>query len=485
MLEVGREEIFMSQFAALLSSYMKTKNIRIYSLAQYCSMDRANMYKVINGKRNPTSEQMVHMIADYMRLTYTERRELLQAYHIALVGYDTYFRRENVRKLMETFTDRARSGLHASMFDAQFQHLTEQEPVFISNQKELVRVIHGILALESVSNKSIKLLLQPTCRDIMESLSYIAAKQKALSIEHIFCINNTTEVDLQRKDSNLYNLQYIIPLYQFGDCQYTPYCYYDSIMSHGTIFNLFQSLVLSSRYALVFSEELEKGILFTQPDVVEQFQELFLTLKKETSPIIHKLDSIKKELSWITQLDFGKTKGYAFHRQPCFIPLLPPSFPEKYLKRGLPDREQLIRSILAYMQNEHDHGRPDTTKYIFTEEGVRDFLKTGRLFELPDDVYLPVESGDRALLIRNLIAACKSGHYRMLQKQAPIAESRLCVHVTSHNGYIMFQTVQQQLLCLTLEEPGIIQAFYDYLSSLGDSDFYTVEEAVGLLKKMV
>ena len=49
----------MSEFSEILSQHIHNKDIKTYALAQYCGLDRSNMYKVINGKRKPTSEAMV------------------------------------------------------------------------------------------------------------------------------------------------------------------------------------------------------------------------------------------------------------------------------------------------------------------------------------------------------------------------------------------------------------------------------------------
>ena len=43
----------MTSFSALLSALVEQKNIQIYPLTQYCSLDRSTMYKYLNGKRLP------------------------------------------------------------------------------------------------------------------------------------------------------------------------------------------------------------------------------------------------------------------------------------------------------------------------------------------------------------------------------------------------------------------------------------------------
>lgn len=41
----------MSDFSQLLSCHIHSKDIKTYALAQYCGLDRSNMYKIINGKK--------------------------------------------------------------------------------------------------------------------------------------------------------------------------------------------------------------------------------------------------------------------------------------------------------------------------------------------------------------------------------------------------------------------------------------------------
>ena len=87
----------MSEFSEILSQHIHNKDIKTYALAQYCGLDRSNMYKVINGKRKPTSEAMVDKMCKFMHLSPAEENELKEAYMITLTGTDNYYRRKDVR----------------------------------------------------------------------------------------------------------------------------------------------------------------------------------------------------------------------------------------------------------------------------------------------------------------------------------------------------------------------------------------------------
>lgn len=56
----------MSDFSQLLSCHIHSKDIKTYALAQYCGLDRSNMYKIINGKRKPSSRELVLKICKFM-----------------------------------------------------------------------------------------------------------------------------------------------------------------------------------------------------------------------------------------------------------------------------------------------------------------------------------------------------------------------------------------------------------------------------------
>ena len=97
----------MTPFSSVLEFYMKEKEIRTYSIAQFCGIDRSNMYKMLNGKRNPASEEVVERIAEYMRLKPVEKSHLMEAYQITMMGYDNYHRRKSVQEFLMSFSEEA------------------------------------------------------------------------------------------------------------------------------------------------------------------------------------------------------------------------------------------------------------------------------------------------------------------------------------------------------------------------------------------
>ena len=93
----------MSEFSDLLSSYIDEKEIKVYSLLEYCNLDRSTMYKIINGKRNPTSMEVFQKIAEFLHLTPVEYRKFKEAYLISKLGKDLYYKRKYTEKYLMNF----------------------------------------------------------------------------------------------------------------------------------------------------------------------------------------------------------------------------------------------------------------------------------------------------------------------------------------------------------------------------------------------
>ena len=101
-------------FAKVLSDYIHEKNVNVYSMVQFCDLDRSTMYKFINGKRRPSSISLVRKMADFMLLTPAEYQLLSEAYRISLVGPEIYFRRKYIWKFLQN------PGKYISAFPVNF-----------------------------------------------------------------------------------------------------------------------------------------------------------------------------------------------------------------------------------------------------------------------------------------------------------------------------------------------------------------------------
>ena len=479
----------MTPFSSVLEFYMKEKEIRTYSIAQFCGIDRSNMYKMLNGKRNPASEEVVERIAEYMRLKPVEKSHLMEAYQITMMGYDNYHRRKSVQEFLMSFSEEAakteeilRSGYMTVNVDVQELKLSRGAVV---NDRQLKHIILSVLNLEMQKPEGkICLLMQPERNYIMDMLAMAGIKRERLSIEHIFCLSNTNDIALDKKDYNLSCLNNILPLFARSICDYKPYCYYDNIVSHNNRFNFLSSMILTSEYAVAFSMEEEYGMLLSDPQTIRQLQTLFYSLKEDASLMACKMDSLEKQLKAFANINFDNI-GIGFQQEACLVPMIPTAFLEKYLHRSILEQQLLKENVFQYVSVSGQILEASKSTFIFTEKGIRAFVNSGRISELPESVYYPLEYSDRLVLIRRLMKECEAGKYQMLRPNAPITECKICLYSGMQGGYLLIPNAYGDRIFLELRESGLLNAFRDYFETLDRKYYYSTEETMSILKSLL
>lgn len=147
----------MSEFSELLTHYVHSKDVKTYALAQYCGLDRSNMYKIINGKRKPASADIVTKICKFLHLLPAEEAELQEAYQIALLGHDNYYRRKDVLKFFSEFSlTQVPLSNHFSGPDEPFDSgLNTADTVLLNTRHEVNHALSHIISAELNGKKVI------------------------------------------------------------------------------------------------------------------------------------------------------------------------------------------------------------------------------------------------------------------------------------------------------------------------------------------
>lgn len=166
----------MSVFSDLLNHYIKEKDIKIYSLAAACQMDRSMLYRIISGKRNPPSQEVFYKLAEYLQLAPAEFAKLQDAYDLTRLGPSVYYRRKSVEKFLNRFPSHITSEniqflFHKATFSPELPSVeTACIPIF--SRTEMDYYSHSILLMEAAREKgSVQLLIQPDCPFLFSTLS--------------------------------------------------------------------------------------------------------------------------------------------------------------------------------------------------------------------------------------------------------------------------------------------------------------------------
>lgn len=481
-----QKEDVMSEFSQLLSQYIHSKDIKTYALAQYCGLDRSNMYKIINGKRKPASEEMVDKMCKFMHLSPVEESALKEAYNITLVGSDNYYRRKDVLHFFEDFSLSSVSipvAGYSSELDSPFDGV-----ILLNTPAEINRALLYILSTELQKETGyISMLIQPDYDYLINILAAEGHYKSGVNIDHLICINNNSESAFiaSHKNYNLQCLKQILPLYG-NNYKYNCFYYYDNILSMDSSMTLFPYIIITSGYACLLTSDYQKGYLSHDRETIRMFTDIFKEHLKKASPLLHRIDSPFMQLEYVQSLFCGSTRSCFFQMTPCFTPFITLEMMEKCISKDMPHRREFIDSFHSYVKNLLQSYEHSDVSLIFSLDGVIRFLETGKVGEYPPEVYIPFERADRIYLLRQLLQACRTQNYRMLKENVGSLDNELYLSVNQKRGYLMFSApVHKKLIYLDIEEPDLLFTFLDFCENLDADMFYTKEETIRKLRDLI
>lgn len=476
----------MSVFSDLLNHYIKEKEIKIYSLAAACQMDRSMLYRIISGKRNPPSLEVFHRMAEYLQLTPAEFEKLKDAYELTRLGASIYYRRKSVEQFFTHFPSHITSEniqflFHKATFSPE---LPSDETVCIPffSRTEMEYYVHSLLLLEAArENGTVQILLQPDCPFLFSTLSSLRLKG-ALTVEHLICFSKIGQVTSQRQLYNLHCLEAMLPLF-FTNIDYHPYYFYDDVTAHYQNFNGFPCMLLTSEYALVCTADYQKGFLYKGASHLRLLQELYFSYQQLCKPLFQVIDCFP--MDGTLQKMYHLTPSYVLQPEACITPMIDAELLDRAVYPQLPEREKFIRQALTLLDENRSLLSQKKATIFFTLSGLRQFLNSGRVHEIPDEIYRPLTPDERKQLITGMLPYCEKGIYRLLKYPLNQLTENLHLVVNHSMGYLLFQDIRGHILCFTFNEPSLLEAFLDYMQNLENGYLYPCKDAAQLVRELL
>ena len=121
----------------------------------------------------------------------------------------------------------------------------------------------------------------------------------------------------------------------------------------------------------------------------------------------------------------------------------------------------------------------------FTLEGLKLFMETGRVTEIPDFMYTYLTPPQRLTLLKNIIKSVDDGSFApcIIKSEKFTIPSPICICApNTHNVIIYYFSPDKGQFIFHLQELSLVQSFHDFLKSLPDSLLvYSAEESKQLL----
>ncbi len=471
----------MSTFSQLLSQYIEEKEIQVYGLARYCGYDRANMYKIIKGKRNPPGRNFVEKVAEYMHLLLAERECLYEAYEISVVGYDNYYRRKAVMKFLTEISGGILFSVAPSIGIEMEVQIPEENLIPLEGSHNLRAGLLYILAEETrQKNGHIRMLMQPDTDFVVSILAMCSNSSFQTKIDHIFCLEDAKGKIGKEKNHSLTCLKNILPLYNYN-YEYHTWYYYGSAPVQNEMFSLFPYIVLTSKYACVLTVDMKKGFLTGNTEMIKMLSLIFENCLSHTKRFAHLADQVENQIAFIKTTFSDQISGYCFQMTPCVMPVLTQELLEKYVKKNLPDRTVLLEHLREYIEELSSQN----LIHICSLDGILKFLEDGDISEIPSELYDIPEWSGRVEIVRRMFQTEYAKGLRVLKKSMGSLDAQTYMYITPECGTLRIPVFSKRIINLWIQEPGMVFAFFDFCENLEPELFYTLEEARELVERRI
>lgn len=486
----------MTKFSELLKNYIHKKNISVSAMAHQLKFDRANLYKVINGKRNPSSRENARHISEYLELTPSEQVEFMEAYRIAEIGPDIYYQRKSaLHFLLNSFSSQPSSF--------------SLEPVAYSKTTSLVDLpdgtvplydkaqIHQMLSLicrQAALSESpnIKVIAQPDWSYLMSLFQALGHLNANLIIDQIICLNTGDEP--KQAGNILYNIsvfEKIMPLFSCS-CSYTPHFYYDKIDSHFNNLQLFPYAIITEDYTLVCSSDISHGLLYHQHDVRNLYSGYYQKQLTQTSELFQKLNVDVMTYIKVTQENLGN----ALETAPCFLMLTDPDMLETIIRippeletvfPGSEGRKAFLSALQSHIDKSNEYTiHADKMIATFSDGALQYFMETGRVLSYPDELYDPLPPALRLKILQRFYDNCDTVRHRLLKGALAHMALGLGILITNKGGCLLLRNSEDQLIYLPLKEKTLLSTLNDFVSHLEEEGFLcTMAETKDYLKTVI
>ena len=480
----------MSVFSDTLTRYIEHKNIKVFSLAKYCNLDRSTMYKILNGKRNPPSSEVFEKMTQFMHLTPIEYNFLKETLEITQVGPDTYYTRKSVENFICQFPDQPATDITGSSFSPDpVSEQCQTDCISLVSQQHIDYYVHQMILSESVhADGKIAMFIQPDYKFLFSLLASLHASA-SLKIDHIFCVG--TEYAFT-KDHQLINLKYlreIFPLYMAG-LNYSLWYYYDRIQSHYYNFNLFPCMILTSDAAIMCTADYQTGFYYTNPECVTTLWTLFKNNQDKCS-ILFKPVSMSPEnhLMLFDSIDDSTIEAEkhitGIQPEACLTPFITKDILLDRFNHDLPQSDYMITSLAAIFAKNKTRISHDNFRIYFTERGALHFAETGLIEEFPDEFYHPFTISQRIYLLKEIQMCCEKDFYRILREPLRQLPENLHLCVRENDCELTYNTNNGKTVFLIICENQLFEIFNDYLSNMDESNYYTPQEAIAILQRII
>ncbi|MBE5938365.1 MAG: hypothetical protein E7265_10100 [Lachnospiraceae bacterium] len=475
----------MSEFSEYIDNYMNENSISSSSLAIDLDMDRALIHRYRKGTRVPSDEQTVCDIAGALRMNTLEKRILFEKYDLVSMGESVVYNYKYVIKLLEDLQTLEKEHMNLLPEIGSFNFSDKDNSVInLSSKEEIIALCADLFSTApEKQNVKIQMVLQPIYDEILTLIKRVLNSSENIKVEHIVCL----EKNAQKNFMNLEIFGKIIPLV-LGNVDYNAFYYYDSIINHINEMSLFPNVIIMNDIVVQFDFDMQSGVAIYDKVYSEHMKNKYNRFRDLTEVLLIKSERPLDFLDIYNNIHETTTTAYSLYAQPCLGYCSSTDMFEKYLVQ-IPHREEFIKGMAYHLGNwENMNFIPPESfcKKIYSYckiSGVRSFMETGRVDELPEALYSPLDKEVRIKMLERLIHLVKADIVNCIFVDEDMPLSKSVYFYWNDAKQVFFHklgSLDTQQVCINAS--GMYQSIQDFLCYVNKKMIKKKDETLEVLE---
>lgn len=278
---------------------------------------------------------------------------------------------------------------------------------------------------------------------------------------------------------NIEALCNILPFMLSNNTNYNARYYYGNVHTNDFKHMLFPYFIITTNFILVISGDLQKHIVYTNPDTINMYTKEFHQINQLAEPLFLQYSLPE------TMLKTYSTNSYTtsdplitLEFSPCFVDMVDNDMLSLFLQHH-PEYAVCSGTVNKMLKQLYQQD----TKSIFTINGIDKFCDTGILTGQIGAFLSPFPKEMRIKALTNLLNRSENHHCNLVSDKIQFPAT-ISFEIYQNKEIHIFQfTPDLKMSLLIINESSICEAFYEFLSSLEKMKLLLSEEESDIIFK--
>ena len=474
----------------MLEQLAKEKNMTPLDIAHYCGIEKSLIYKIMKGTRLPGSLALVRSMAECLRLTSDETRLLIEAYRMTVVGREAYSRRMAVLDFIRYPLNVKENPVPSGMDRLIPEEISDSSDMrTLKSENAIIYSIMHELFRESQNGEKAQayLITNHFKHDVFNIIEMTLFENRNLKLNHLLTFRTSFYTPGDEKNYNFELLKGILSLRSASSSYTAEYQYYSHAGMKEPLIP-FANYLITSSCVIVFSNNADHGFISRSPELREMYMDFYRKAEREGRPAFSSDFGFISHVETINRKTPGERENTIVY---CDYPVMHLFLSPEIIRRSAVKISGIEEKEIKELESYTNHGMASlisrTVTMVFSYDGLRRFMERGDLALTMYNAFPALDMRGRTETLKRLLVNINNIDLVMLKEPLAFENTDMVLEMSYKKVYLRFSTWIKETVSMEITEPGLCNAFMDFMLTLKDGDdfAYSKDESVAIIKEIL